>query len=294
MKRSRVIRLLAVFLLIGGVSACSTTATGPALDTHLSETPLTGKFVWHDLITDDVEAARRFYGGLFGWSFQDVEHPAGAPYTVITHDGRYVGGLLKLADPQDADYSRWLGYVSVGDVDSALQWTRSEGGQVVAGPVDLGALGRAAAVVDPQGAVVGLLRSRLGDPDDSKAPVAGQVVWDELLAADDQAAARFYAGLAGYRTETLKRRGGEYLMLMAQGRERAGVMQRPDERLQPLWLTHFAVEDPVAATRRAEELGGKVLLAPSPELRDGQLAVVEDPTGAILALHEWPEPQGTE
>ncbi|MGD8578193.1 MAG: VOC family protein, partial [Lysobacterales bacterium] len=235
------------------------------------------------------------YGGLFGWTFRDAEHPGGeGPYTVITSGDQYVGGMLQLDDPGDADYSRWLGYVSVGDVNEAVAWTRAEGGRVVAGPVDLGAAGRAAAVIDPQGAVVGLLRSRLGDPDDSRRPVDGQVVWDELLAADDQAAARFYSGLAGYRTETLERGGGEYLMLMAQGRERAGVMQRPDERLQPLWLTHFAVEDPVATTRRVKELGGKVLLAPAPGLRDGRLAVVEDPTGAILALHQWPEPQGTE
>lgn len=292
MRNSRGARLVAVLFFIVGLAACGTTGTGAGSIpvTRLSAQPLLGKFVWHDLVTNDVEAARSFYAGLFGWTFREAQHPAGGgPYTLITSGNRYVGGMLQLDDPEGADYSRWLAYVSVRDVDQAVEWTRAEGGRPVAGPVDLGTLGQAAAVVDPQGAVVGLLRSEFGDPDDSRQPAEGQVVWDELLAANDVDAARFYSGLAGYETETLDRRGGRYLLLMAQGRERAGVMQRPNERVQPLWLTHFAVADPAAAARRTTELGGKVLLAPSPELRDGRLAVVEDPTGAILALHQWPE-----
>jgi predicted enzyme related to lactoylglutathione lyase len=82
------------------------------------------------------------------------------------------------------------------------------------------------------------------------------------------------------------RRGGEYIILRAQGRERAGIMERPDARVEPLWLTHFAVADVEAAARRAAELGGRVLLAPAAELREGTLAVVTDPTGAILALQQ--------
>ena len=290
MKTPRTARLLAVLFFAAGLAACGTTGMGPAPDLALSDRPLTGKLVWHDLITDDVEAARRFYGGLFGWKFRDTTHPSsGGQYTLITAGDRYVGGMLQLDDPEGADYSRWLGYVSVADVDEAVERTRAAGGKAVAGPADLGSFGRAAAVIDPQGAVVGLLRSDFGDPADSEAPGAGQVVWDELLAADDEAAARFYAGLAGYQAETLNRRGGEYVVLKSQGRERAGVMDRPDDRLQPFWLTHFAVTDPADAARRAAELGGTVLLAPSPDFRDGRLAVVTDPTGAILALHQWPE-----
>jgi len=193
-----------------------------------------------------------------------------------------------LPDSATAEYSRWLPYLSVADVDNAVRFTQSAGGEAVAGPVDLPDIGRAAAITDPQGAVLGLLRSRIGDPDDSVAPAAGQVVWNELLAADDAGAASFYASLAGLEARTIERRGGEYTLLRSQGRERAGIMDRPDPRVIPLWLTHFAVSDVGAAARRAAELGGKVLLAPSPDLREGTLAVVTDPTGALLALQQWP------
>lgn len=284
--RWRLLPLLALSLVIG---ACSATATGPTAGLSLSNEPLLGKFVWHDLVTDDPGKARRFYGALLGWKFQQITHPLGGDYTLISLDGHYVGGMVSLKDPVDADYSRWLPYLSVADVDSAVRFTESAGGAAVVAPLELGNVGRAAAVTDPQGAVVGLLRSRVGDPDDSAPPAAGRVVWDELLAADGATAARFYGSLAGLEVSAITRRGGEYTLLRAQGRDRAGVMERPDPRVTPLWLTYFGVDDVAAAARRVTELGGEVLLAPSPDLREGHLAVVTDPGGAILALQQWPE-----
>ncbi len=112
------------------------------------------------------------------------------------------------------------------------------------------------------------------------------MVWNELLAADDAGAAEFYRSLASFEVVTKTRRGGEYTELLAQGRPRAGIMDRPDSRVTPLWLTHFAVDDVELAASQAEQLGGRVLLAPSPELREGTLAVITDPAGAILALRQ--------
>jgi len=288
MKRKNLRVLLAAFAVAVIVAACSAAGPAPSSGLSLSDEPLLGKFVWHDLITDDVSAARRFYGELLGWQFEDTTHPRGGDYTLITSDGQYVGGMLRLPDSTTAEYSRWLPYLSVANVDNAVRFTESAGGEAIAGPVDLPDIGRAAAITDPQGAVLGLLRSRVGDPDDSIPLAVGRVVWNELLAADDAGAASFYGPLAGLEVQTIERRGGEYTLLRSQGRERAGIMDRPDPRVTPLWLTHFAVSDVGAATRRAAELGGRVLLAPSPDLREGTLAVVTDPTGALLALQQWP------
>lgn len=282
----RLLPALALALVIG---ACSATAPGPAAGFSLSKEPLPGKFVWHDLVTDDLDKARRFYGGLLGWKFERSTHPLGGDYTLITLDGQYVGGMVRLEDPAEADYSRWLPYLSVADVDAAVRFAETAGGTAVVAPLELGNIGRAAAITDPQGAVVGLLRSRVGDPDDSIGPAAGRIVWDEMLAADQATAADFYGSLASLEVSTISRRGGEYTLLRAQGRDRAGVMERPDPRVTPLWLTYFAVDDVAAAARRVTELGGEVLLAPSPDLREGQMAVVTDPGGAILALQQWPQ-----
>jgi predicted enzyme related to lactoylglutathione lyase len=271
--------------LLLGATACSTTGDG-GVDVPLSDRPLVGKFVWHDLITDDVGAVRRFYGGLLGWKFESTAHPLAEDYTLIVSGGQYVGGIVYLEDTRTEDYSRWLPYLSVADVDAAVGLTVSAGGAAVVEPLELGSVARAAAVTDPQGAVLGLLRSRVGDPDDLAPPPPGGVVWNELLAADDAGAADFYRSLAGFDAISIDRRGGEYTMLRAKGLDRAGILQRPDDRVTPQWLTHFAVTDVASAARRAAELGGEVMLPPSPDLREGTLAVVADPMGAVFALQE--------
>lgn len=274
-------------LMVVALAACGTTGGGAA-DMPLSDRPLVGKFIWHDLITDDVPAVKRFYGGLLDWQFSTTAHPLGGDYTVITSGGRYVGGIVRLADAPRADYSRWLPYLSVTDVDAAVDLTVSAGGTAVVKPLELGSMARVAAVTDPQGAVLGLLRSHVGDPADTAATPPGGVVWNELLAEDDTAAAVYYRDLAGFEPRRIARRGGEYTVLRTGGIERAGILQRPGERVTPQWLTYFAVADVERAARRAAELGGEVLLAPSPELREGTLALIVDPSGAVFALQESP------
>jgi predicted enzyme related to lactoylglutathione lyase len=279
----------ALALVLAVVAACSSSGGARLADVPLSNEPLTGKFIWHDLITDDLDQAKRFYGGLFGWSFEDTTHPNGGDYTVITTGDRYVGGMVQLADPAGADYSRWLGYLSVRDVDRAVDFNRAQGGAAAAGPLELPGLGRAAVIQDPQTAVVGLLSSDHGDPDDSLEPGPGLVVWNEMLASDDEKAVGFYATLAGYDALAERRERGVYHFLLSQGQKRAAVMQRPTDDVKPFWLTHFGVDDVAQATKRSAELGGTVLLAPDPGFRQGLLAVVVDPNGAILALHQWSE-----
>ena len=86
-------------------------------------------------------------------------------------------------------------------------------------------LGRVAAIIDPEGAVVGLVTSDIGDPDDSTTAAApGRVVWSELLSSDPAAAAEFYSALAGLEAEVVERRGGQYTLLTGQGVNRAGIM----------------------------------------------------------------------
>src|SRR5512138_387179 len=60
----------------------------PPLTTVSGSPRLNGKFVWADLVTDDVVSARRFYGDLFGWTFQNV-----GEYTIAANDERPLCGM---------------------------------------------------------------------------------------------------------------------------------------------------------------------------------------------------------
>ena len=277
-------RILTLALAAIVAAGCTTGSTPDLRGMSFSERPLSGKVIWNDLITEDIDAARRFYGGLFGWTFEEAQGQGGT-YNVARDGDVYVAGLLAVDRRADGrKVSRWLPYVSVADVDEALARGVGAGARVAASARDV-ALGRVAAMIDPQGAVIGLATSKIGDPDDRTTRAApGRAVWHEMLSADPIGSAGFYRLIAGYELETINRRGGEYTLLIQDGVRRAGIAERPTDDVEPLWLTHFGVADPAAAARKAEALGGRIVAAPSPALRDGRMAVVTDPSGALLVL----------
>ena len=110
----------------------------------------------------------------------------------------------------------------------------------------------------------------------------------EYLAKDPEAALVFYKGLAGYESEARETAAGRPYQVLTRGRPRAGLMKSPIESVRPNWLSYVRVEDPAALAARVVALGGKVVVAPRPEVRNGTLAVVADPSGAVLALQKWP------
>ena len=249
-----------------------------------------GKFVWQDLVTRDPAAARRFYGALLDWKFQDTTRN-GKPYAVARVGGQPVAGIVAHPDPTD-DPALWLSYLSVPNVDQAVEQVAAAGGKTLYAPRDLADIARVAVVADPQGAALGLVRLRDGDPDDGPAPERGHVFWMEYVAADASAALDFYSSLFGYETSLQESRNGiDYHVLRRDGRSRAGLFQIPkdaDENVDPNWLPYVLVDDPGALAKRAESLGGTVILAPEPGIRGGTLAIVADPTGGALALQKYP------
>lgn len=278
--------VLGGFLAVG--AGCASTPSGASRSgIPLSPVPLYGKFVWHDLVTGNTDAVTRFYGDLLGWEFQKVKG-AKRPYTLIKSRGRWIGGIVE-PERTEGPYSnaQWLGYLSVPDVDQAVAQVGSSGGQSLAGPEDVQNIGRAAVVADPQGAPVGFVRSQPGDPADTGLPEEGQFLWMEHLAEDPAAAASFYQKLLGYQVREQATPGGTYYVL-TQAQPRAGILRLPVEGVRPNWLTYVRVADPASLVARVEALGGRVVMAPRPDVRGGSLALVADPSGAVLALQKYP------
>jgi predicted enzyme related to lactoylglutathione lyase len=268
-----------------------TTMQGPDLTgMSFSDEPLIGKAIWHDLVTEDPAAAERFYEGLFGWSFEKTTGSGGHAYSVARSGNVWVAGIVAVTPSTEGKtFSRWLPYLSVDDVDRAVETSVSAGGTVAATARNV-PLGRVAAIVDREGAVIGLARSDIGDPDDSTTAAApGRVIWTELLTNDVAAATEFYRRVVGFDVRTIKRRGGEYTLLGNNGIDRAGILENPLPDWSPVWLTYFGVKDVDAMAARAEELGGQILVPVSPEIREGTMAVVKDPTGALLVLQKLTE-----
>lgn len=244
-----------------------------------------GRFVWHDLMTRDVAAAKRFYGELLGWRFEDTRRND-RPYVLAQSAGTPVAGIVDVSARPNAG-PQWLSFLAVADMDGAVSAVQSDGGKVLFPPQTL-PLARAAIVADAQGAPLGLAQLRRTVPNPEK-PARGGFFWHEYLARDAARALDFYKRLAGYEATVSDSRLGVEYHLLRSARGRAGLFQLPPASdVLPNWLPYILVDDAAALAPRVTELGGRVLLAPAPERRNGSLLVIADPGGAPLALQKYP------
>lgn len=114
-----------------------------------------GCMCWNELASPDPARARDFFGELLGW---DVE-PEESGYGVIRLNGEINGGIRP---PQDGEPTHWLVYFTVESCEDAIAAIKEAGGTVIAGPFET-AVGRVAAVGDPQGAPFALFEGQV-DP----------------------------------------------------------------------------------------------------------------------------------
>jgi predicted enzyme related to lactoylglutathione lyase len=246
-----------------------------------------GKVIWADLITPDLAAAKRFYGGLFGWTFQDIR-VGNSNYAVATLGGHPVAGLFEKPLPSgEHRQPAWLTFIAVRNLEKARSEALSQGAKLLAPPRTYADRGAQAVFTDPQGAVFAALASSSGDgPDQLAAP--GEWIWSSLLTDDPNRSAAFYKAVFGYEVFDLPSDDdAEHAILAADDYARAGIHSLPPGHRHPHWIDFVRVADAGRAAARAVELGGRILVEPREDRHGGQLAVVADPQGAPIGLMEW-------
>lgn len=258
---------------------------------------LPGKIIWRDLLTNDPPASQQFYGELFGWEFESVgtasNLKSNSSYTLIRHNGKLIGGMIDtLALNNRDDISQWVVLMSVEDIDASVEAVTASGGKIMTPPTDLQSRGRIAVIRDAEGALLGLLETRDGDPRDSEPEVDG-FLWDELWTSNVQSADAFYNKVAGLTKDTVDIDGTQdtaptYSLLKAGDTPRAGIMLNPLDGLDPVWVSYIRVESPAAITSRVAELGGRVIVEAGPRPVGGEVAFIAGPSGAGIALQTWP------
>lgn len=266
------------WLRVGGLSCLLFLGIVPAqvghaqaLTNDATNTYHEGAFIWFDLVTDEVDDARDFYSRLFGWTFQDD-----GPFAVAYHNGRPIASLVH--DPElkkNREDARWVGSISVPDVDGAAQAVQAQGGTILAAPEDLPGRGRSAIVQDPEGGVFGLVRTANGDPVYDKI-TTGDWLWVELWTKDAAAATRFYEQVIGYEVADG--------VLSHGGTARASIVEVPWDDLDPYWVPIILVPDLGQALQGVQALGGEVYLSPQDNLSDGEVALVADPSGGAFLI----------
>jgi len=108
-----------------------------------------GFFSWNELITSDLESAKKFYGDLFGWEFKEVETIYGNTYVVAMIGDKVVAGMLLREGnmPEDVPL-QWDTYVTVDDVDASVQKVEEAGGEIILPPTEILGVGRFSVILD--------------------------------------------------------------------------------------------------------------------------------------------------
>jgi uncharacterized protein len=245
---------------------------------------LNGRFVWYELMTTDLAAARAFYGQVVGWHAIDAQMP-GQDYWIFTVGEKPVAGLM--ARPEDAPPPSWSGYVAVEDVDAAAAKVTAAGGTVHVPPTDIPDVGRFSIVADPHGARLGLITSANPEQDQPAPPgERGGVAWHELYAGDLASAFAFYAGLFGWEEKDALDMGemGVYRIFGIADTTLGGMMTKPPTVPAAQWSYYFKVGNIDEAGERVRAAGGQIVYGPQ-EVPGGDFILMGvDPQGASFAL----------
>ena len=251
-----------------------------------------GRFIWYELITPDMDGAKRFYGDLIGWTAQDMPTPGGAePYSVFSNDGNGVAGMMNLGAAMKAEGMppNWTGYVCVDDCDAAAAKVESLGGSVKRPPMDIPGIGRFAIVADPAGAVFAIMKPT---PPDGGRPApdinsVGQTGWHELYGADpDKGGFDFYAQMFGWTKSDAMDMGemGTYQLFNNQDGQVGGMMRKPDNAPMASWGFYFRVADIDTAAAKIKAGGGQILNGPMDVPGDDRVINGVDPQGAHFSV----------
>ncbi len=261
---------------------------------------------WIDTTHPDPDAAVAFYGGLFGWEFEDVTPPGSeSKYFIARIRGGDVAGIGSVPEGAPPKAS-WNTYVQVESADDIAAKVNAAGGATLTEPFDVMDAGRMAVFTDPEGAVFCVWQ-----PKQHKGARVinehGALNFNGLATGDLEGAKAFYGSVFGWRVLDVGANFqawalsayGDYLEQLQPGnRQRTAELGVPGfedvvasiEPLQPgappRWSVTFTVNGADEIANKTTELGGKVLVAPfdAPWVR---MTVLSDPQGATFIASQF-------
>jgi predicted enzyme related to lactoylglutathione lyase len=245
---------------------------------------------WVDLATSDQAAAKSFYGGLFGWSFDDLPVGDNVFYSMAKINGDNVAAI-STQQPEQAAAGvppHWQMYVTVADVDATAALVEAAGGSVHVPPFDVMDAGRMAVITDPAGAFL-LLWTPSSNIGADRVNEPGAFTWSELVAPPNDRTAGFYEKVLGLKILSAPMDDGTtYDGFTLDGTPEtmlAGTIPPQMPGIPAHWSIYFGAEDVDATAAKVAELGGKVFVQPF-DIPVGRMAVVADPQGAMFNLFQ--------
>jgi predicted enzyme related to lactoylglutathione lyase len=260
----------------------------------MSNADIRGRFIWHELVTTDPDAAADFYSKVVPWKTQDSGLPS---YTLWMAGKTQVGGLTGLPESAEAGTPpHWIVYIATPDVDATVADAERLGGKVVKEPADIPNMGRFAVLTDPQGATFAVYTPPGPPPEGSEGaqPGAGEFTWHELATTDAGAAFDFYIELFGWEKGPGHDMGGMgiYHLINHNGAQVGGVYNLQGAATPAHWLSYVQVPDCSKATDVAKGTSGRIINGPHEVPGGSWITQIEDPQGGLFAVVEPPKAAG--
>lgn len=237
---------------------------------------------WVDIGVADMDAAMAFYGGLFGWTFEEGD-PEARGYRQARLRDRAVAGFGPQMNPGPPV---WTTYVTVADAAATEATVAEAGGTVVMPVMDVMGLGHMGIYQDPTGAFFSTWQAGT-HPGAGLVNEPGSFCWNELATRDPDAAKAFYADVFGWGAQDNPMGPDEvYTEWQLDGASVGGMMRLNEQfppEMPPYWLVYFSVADADAAVAKVGDLGGATVMPPfdSPA---GRIGIVTDPAGATFGV----------
>jgi len=127
-------------------------------------------------------------------------------------------------------------------------------------------------------------------------PKIGEVGWNELVTTDTKAAAGFYGKLFGWQADPFTPQGmpagaPPYTLFKIDPNSMGigGMMQTMHPDMPSQWIPYVVVENVDQSLAKATKLGAKTCVPVMSIGEIGRIAVITDPQGATIGLHEFPK-----
>jgi hypothetical protein len=260
----------------------------------MSNAEIRGRFVWHELMTTDTDAASDFYSRVVPWKAEDSGMPS---YSLWMSGKVRAGGLMALpADDGSATPPHWIIYVGTPDVDATVEAAEKLGGKVLKVASDIPNVGRFAVLSDPQGAAFAVFTPASTPEEGMSSGAIGDFTWHELATTDLDAALGFYAELFGWEKGPTHDMGeaGLYQIVNHGGQQVGGIWKARDNSTPPNWLSYVRVADAAKAANAIKAAGGRVLNGPMEVPGGSWIVQLLDPQGGAFAVVEAPKAAAAE
>jgi uncharacterized protein len=243
-----------------------------------------GEPCWADVLAADLPAAKRFYGALFDWTFNETAMDFGQ-YVMAERNGKVVAGISPPPPGPEQPPLAWTLYLASHDLDRTARRVDESTGKVVLGPMEIPGTGRLLFAIDPTGAAFGVWEPGrhigaqvYGEP--------GTLCWAEITTRAPEQADTFYRSLFDYdQCQIGDADQYDYTAWSLGGEALCGRLKMTDSwaGIAPNWMVYFAADDADLVADKARVNGGQVLQGPfdSPQ---GRIAVLADPGGAVFGV----------